>query len=468
MRSPIIERDFLLEDELVPETAFVPTPNGFQYIVHPIGPSIFWSPFFLIAHALTTLSLLPYPNDGLSPPYIAIVAAGSTLYGLTGLLIVYKTCRLYTSHSPAFLTTVTILCASPLLYYLYRQPMMAHSASFFVCALLLYVLSLLDKAVLPIRLSGFLLGTIIGLAILVRWLNVFLIPLPAALFVNLFIHHVQLKDWKSLRMLVLQGVVASISAVLVLLPQFAVWQIIYEYWFVFPQGRSGLSLQNMYNIFFHSNRGLVFWVPLVPLGILTLFQIDPFWLRISGILSVVFCIFIIGTRDDWYSGGGYSARYFIETLPILAIGLAQLSNTFWHKLSLRWMITGFSFLLCLYQFSLMIMVEQVSSGLDLAAYLSGQSLDVAIFKTSISDLLKSPSLLYAIRPNVLDERQTILASLVHGIRDFQVYTINLIGLPVVFLGFMLVLACGSMRWLVPSLVGISLYCVGWFLLLLSL
>jgi hypothetical protein len=468
MRSPIIDRDFLFEGELVPESAFVPTPNGFQHIVHPIGPSIFWSPFFLIAHALTTLSIFPYQNDGLSPPYIAIVAAGSTLYGLIGLLIVYKACRLYASHVSAFLVTVTVLFSSPLFYYLYRQPMMAHSVSFFFSALLIYVLLLIDKKLLPLSWFGFLTGVIIGSSILIRWLNVALIFLLLGLSTTLFLSSVQRRDWSKMKTLTTQVGIGTAIVAIVMLPQFAVWQIIYEQWFVFPQERGSLSLQNIYNIFFHSNRGLVFWVPIVFIGTLTLFRLNPLWLRISGILSITFSVFIIGTRDDWYSGGGYSARYFIEILPILAIGLAQLSNTLWQKLPLRLLIIGLVCCLCIYQFSLMIMVEQVTSGIDLAAYLSGQPLDLVIFKTSVLDFLGNPSLLYAIRPNVLDERQTILASLVHGVHDFQVYTINLIGLSIIFFGFMLVLAYGSIRWLVPSLVSVALYCVAWFVFLLTL
>lgn len=476
MRSPIIDRDFLFNGEIVPESAFVPTPNGFQYLVHPIGPSIFWSPFFLIAHVLTTLSVLPYPNDGLTPPYIAIVAAGSTLYGLVGLLLVYKTCRIYAPERVSLLTTVATLCATPLFYYLYRQPMMAHSVSFFLCALLLYVLLLLDKKVLPISLSGFLLGTIIGLAVLVRWLNVFLIPLPVALFVNLSVNHVQFKNWKSLRMLVLQGVVGSISAILVLLPQFAVWQIIYEKWLVMPRTTNEFTNSffpiHFFDIFIHTNRGLIFWLPFALVSFFGLVWLHPRWLKIGCVLCVIVFLFIVGKWNDWHGGGGFGARFFIELLPILAIGMvhvsAQIINAFRTPLTGKIFVFALVCLMCFQQFALMIMVEQVSSGLDLAAYLSGQPLDVAIFKNSVIDLLREPSLIYAIRPNVEDDRQSILVGVLHNMGDFRVNTIELIGIPIIFFGFVLIAYYQSLRWVTPGLVGISLYCLAWFVFLLTL
>lgn len=57
MRSPIIDGDLnFYNDTQTPGVEIPPTATGLQPSIHPIGPAILWSPFFLVAHLITTIS----------------------------------------------------------------------------------------------------------------------------------------------------------------------------------------------------------------------------------------------------------------------------------------------------------------------------------------------------------------------------------------------------------------------------
>jgi hypothetical protein len=95
LRSPIIDNDLDYRGETKTSGIVMPyTATGLQGSPWPIGPSIFWSPFFMLAHLIVRI-IDPMKATGLSSPYIAMVSFGSALYGIAGIFILYRICRYY-------------------------------------------------------------------------------------------------------------------------------------------------------------------------------------------------------------------------------------------------------------------------------------------------------------------------------------------------------------------------------------
>src|SRR4030067_3050087 len=146
IRSPIIQNDLDFRNET--QTLGIVTKvtvTGLQASPWPIGPSILWSPFFLLAH-LFILIINPAKATGFSSPYIALVSFGSALYGLAGVFVLYRICRTWADKYLSILTVLLCLAATPLFYYLFHQTFMAHSTGFLVASLmfLFYVRLTLD------------------------------------------------------------------------------------------------------------------------------------------------------------------------------------------------------------------------------------------------------------------------------------------------------------------------------------
>ncbi len=137
IRSPIIENDLDFRNETVTsnvETEY--TVTGLQNSIWPVGPSILWSPFFLVAHVLV-LMFRPDNANGFYFPYISMVSVASISFGVGALLIIYAICRRYASQKLSIATVVLCVSATPLFFYIFRQPINAHTTGLFASAAIL-------------------------------------------------------------------------------------------------------------------------------------------------------------------------------------------------------------------------------------------------------------------------------------------------------------------------------------------
>ncbi len=169
IRSPLIERDLDFRNETKTGSIELEyTATGLQPTLWPIGPSLLWSPFFLIAHSLT-LVFNPAEANGFYFPYIALVSLGSMLYGAAGLAIIYKLCRRFSGAREALIVTGLCLGATPLFFYMFRQPIMAHTTGLIATAALVYAYVKISVEPRLHSRSGLLFGVLLALCFLTRW-----------------------------------------------------------------------------------------------------------------------------------------------------------------------------------------------------------------------------------------------------------------------------------------------------------
>jgi hypothetical protein len=416
LRSPIVDGNLDFRPETQPPNAIdIYTVTGLQPSPWPVGPGLFWAPFFVLAH-LASLLINPAAADGFGNLYIALVSAGSALYGIIGLIVTYRLCCLYSERGLAVLAVALVLLASPLFFYVFRQPIMAHSVSFLAAASLLLLCVLLERGTLPLEQSGILLGVAVGVNALVRWSSVLMLVLPAGLLIWYGIDALRQHNMRRAQTVLAQMLLASLAGFIVISPQLVMWHQLYDTWLLMPTSGFRHTLPvNMPHVLFHTNRGLLFWAPFVLLGLGGIFRLPMMRLRILTMLYLGLLLVMLGRWDDWFSGGGYGPRYFIETLPLAALGFVVLLRDV-VTTSMRWLaLMLVAALLVLHQAALVLSVEQTWVGLS--NYFAGQPLGVQFQGEALTRLLTSPAWLLTPRPHVGDERQAVLVSLLSGSLD---------------------------------------------------
>ncbi len=168
LTSPLIDHDLDFRNRtLIGEDTTMETERGLQGSPFPIGPSVFWSPAFLAVHLPVRL-FFPDRATGYSFPYIAVVSFASLLYGAAGLFFIYRALRLFAGRRLSAITVLVALAATPLAFFMLRQPIMGHTTNLFAAALLVLAYLLLDRGALPFRYSGLTLGVFLGFTMLTR------------------------------------------------------------------------------------------------------------------------------------------------------------------------------------------------------------------------------------------------------------------------------------------------------------
>lgn len=304
------------------ERGFAPT--GYRLNEWPVGPAILWLPFFLAGHLMALVANvlgLAIPADGFSPPYLALTALGSSLYGLGGLILLRRLMLTVAGPDSAFWAVLGIWLASPLVFYMSAHPFMAHAPDFFLNTLFLWLWVRARGSAWRRRLG---LGLVGGLAASVRYQNATLLLWPA------------LEDLTRVRQglrhsLVPLGVLA-IGTVFGFLPQLVVWRVVFGDWLVpNPYGVTGagsfdLRSPHLLGVLFSTDRGLLPWMPLSALGLWGLagpLLRHPALARIVG-AQFLAQVYIVGSWSSWSGGAAFGPRLLVGLLPGLGLGLAAL------------------------------------------------------------------------------------------------------------------------------------------------
>lgn len=334
-----IERDPVAHAGLRPFYEGV-TSTGHRLNDAPIGSALLWAPFYVAADLGVGLARwlgFEVPRDGYGWPYVLAVCLGSLVWGTLGMLLTYRLCRELTGPGSATTATVGLWLASPVIFYLYITPPMAHANSLFTVALFLFLwYQTREERRWP---EWAVLGASAGLMILVRELNWLLLLVPAIDEVGEL-----LEDWRLRRLERAHGAPARggldayavgrriagyVAFALVLAvtvsPQFLVYRTLHGSYsptpFVVEKFSWPLhSLQVLLSGF----HGLFTWTPITLLGALGLLALAARDHRMAVAFGAVFVtqVLVVGSYDTWPGGASFGARRFINCTPMFAIGLA--------------------------------------------------------------------------------------------------------------------------------------------------
>lgn len=302
------------------------TSVGVPENIFSIGPAILWTPFFLVAHLATLLSISLGGNlqpDGFSFYYQAGIYIGNSLYGLLGIFAIAGILKIYLRPFPTLMACLGIMFASPLTYYLWPFTVLSHNVSLASTALFLYFW--LTRGIKPIT------AVMAGLMFLSRWQNALFI-LPLVIFSTNHIIALIKRDSGEWKQWVRSHFLFLVVFFAVMSPQMAAWRYIFGSWVLVPQGSGFIDVPNaqFLSTLFSFHHGLFSWHPLLMIGLVGIIL----FFKKNRLLSFSFLtVFVLqwtlnAAVDDWWAGWSFGNRRFISLLPIFALGFGFVIEKF--------------------------------------------------------------------------------------------------------------------------------------------
>ena len=323
LRSMVFDRDL----QIRPELAVLGLADRPHTIV-PVGPAIVWAPLYLVVAGVDWLvglspGLSTGVAHGLQGPYVRAALISSWLIAAVGLTLIHWRLRREFGRIPALVTSLLILGATPLVYYLVVETSMPHAASFGAVALVLTTGDAWCRRGAPSGRQAWIIGSLVGLALLVRPQDALfgLFPLVAIAATG--------APPASRGQVVgkLAWLVAGVIPFLLVQVAFG-WAVMkvnhVPYQLVGDGGYLNLASPRWLDVLFSSRHGLLSWTPVVTLaliGTLLYARRDKVWALPALMVFAAMC-WINGSTTDWWGGSAFGGRRFTSMLGALAPGLA--------------------------------------------------------------------------------------------------------------------------------------------------
>ena len=317
----------------------VRTATGLTWNPWPVGSALLWAPFVLatwpIVEGLRTLGV-QIANDGYGLPYALAVGLGTVVYGVIGLVLCMQLCARYFSSTASLLAVLATWFGSTFVFYLFVMPSYAHVNSMFAVTWFVWHWHRYfhDRATAPTGAAAFVLGLIGGLMMAVQWTNVtFLVTFGALAARSVW---TSARPRGALGSLLRYGILLTAGWLVTFAPQLAVNKILYGGVLADPQPPgffSSLTSPHILGVLFSSDRGLVFWTPLVLVCLAGLAFCPRPARLLAGMLGLNFLLqlYINASVDTWTGDSAFGQRRFTNLTLLFVLGLtallARLENT---------------------------------------------------------------------------------------------------------------------------------------------
>lgn len=320
--------------------------NGKAIDKYYAGTAVAQIPFFLVAHALSMVS--DNEADGYSAYYPVFVNIAAIFYLFVGLVFINRSLKLFFIRDKIrALVLFAAVFGTNLFYYTIGEPGMSHVFSFaFISAFFYYSkLYFVSFEIKHVPLMAFLLGMIV----LIRPVNgliVFIIPFVAGDFFSLRkgFHDFTRKPgflWGSL--IIFLGLISI---------QLIIYRISTGSFVVYSYTGEGFNFlkPHFFEILLSFKKGLFIYTPMYLLsftGCLFLWKSSRFQFY-AWLLFFILITFIFSSWSNWYYGGSFSSRVYVEYIPVFMALLAMALQNF-SKKAPKAFLTGavfFFILLC--------------------------------------------------------------------------------------------------------------------------
>jgi hypothetical protein len=313
------------------------TPTGLRYNFGTIGSAILWTPMYAAADIGVRIARAAGSHvaaDGYSRPYIAAVAYGSALYGFLALLLSASVAERLSGQGAAACTLIWV--GSPLAFYMYLAPGMAHACSAFAVAAFVATWLVVRRDWSARGMA--VLGGLAALMTMVREQDAFFAAGPALdylLTLRAAAHTADRQPGAPAG-----AIAAGIAAfVVVFLPQAWAYQVLNGH-----IGPARVIADKMYwqaphavQVLFSAEHGLFAWTPLallalVGLAVGVLERSRSVGHGLSDRRQVLLCllvmflaqVYVSGSVDTWTVAGSFGQRRFTGATIVLAVGLATM------------------------------------------------------------------------------------------------------------------------------------------------
>jgi hypothetical protein len=325
------------------------TPTGLTWNPWPVGSSLLWAPFVLatwpIVEGLRAAGLA-IPNDGYSLPYALAVAIGTVVYGVLGLLLCLQLCLRYCTRQASLLAVLATWFATPFVFYFFVMPSYYHVNSMFAVTWFVWYWHrrFQDDDGTETLAAPFCLGLIGGLMTAVQWTNAtFLVTFGALGAWSAWTSARRAPATARLMRVARYGVLLSVGWLLTFWPQLVVNHALYGSPLANPQPAGffdHLTSPQILGVLFSSDRGLLFWTPLVAFALLGLAVCPRPARALAGVLFLNFlmhlyinasvdgCSVPMSTPETctraWAGDSAFGQRRFTNQTLLFTLGLAAL------------------------------------------------------------------------------------------------------------------------------------------------
>ena len=304
-------------------------PDNKTLLQFTYGMALMYSPFFLVAHAITSHMEIPYVGyqaDGYTVPYrIALIISGLAYLAL-GLYFLRKTLLRYFSESVTAITLLAVALGTNIFYYATTEVTMSHVYSFSLIAVFIYYAVRWSEK--PDIKSTLVLGLLTGVITLIR---------PNNAIIVLFLLFYGVTNWKSLynRLSQLLRSYWHISLMIIVflliwVPQFLYWKHVTGEYFFYSYKDQTFFFDNpqvLYSLF-SFRKGLLVYIPILVFAFLGL----PFMYKrcrelfTPTLFFTIINIYILSSWCFWWFGGSYGPRSYIDSYIILAFPFAAFTS----------------------------------------------------------------------------------------------------------------------------------------------
>ncbi len=305
----------------------------------PMGSALLWMPFYLGAHLLLKFFglfiQLPWDADGYSYPYVYSIGLASSLYALAGLWLTFKfTCYFYKPES-SLAGIILGWMATPLVFYMYLHPSMAHANSFFLVSSLLYLLlKIKDTESNPLWRWG-LLGIILGLLVIVRNQDIILWGLVAWIMF----------PRESCKMSFKAFIIMAVCAGLMIFPQMIAWKSIFGSWLSGPESHQIAQNTNflsphIMSVLFSGRHGLFTWHPMLLVGLAGWYGLGKKDKALAWTILILFLfqVWVTASWREWWGAHSFGHRMFVSMLPLFMLGITAAWDYLNSRIQKRWLI----------------------------------------------------------------------------------------------------------------------------------
>lgn len=290
------------------------------------GTALAQMPFFLVAHFVSLAGNAD--ADGYSKPYMIAVNLAALFYLFLGLLYLKRTLASY--QIPEKITSIILIAAvfgTNLFYYSISESGMSHVYSFAFISIFFFYARQFFTTFRPKYIL--LLSLLLGIIVLIRPVNgliLFILPFAAGkaeVFREGIVSSLKQIKYTAAGVILIFAIVSL---------QLIFYKLATGSFFVYSYIGEGFDFLNPHipEILFSFKKGLFLYTPLYLLafaGCIYLWKKKRFMFR-AWILFFLIITFVFSSWSNWWYGGSFSSRVYIEYIPLFMILLAMaLANT---------------------------------------------------------------------------------------------------------------------------------------------
>ncbi|MBE3135698.1 MAG: hypothetical protein IMZ55_19690 [Acidobacteria bacterium] len=341
LRSAVFDRDLHFRNDYIrlyglkggeedTEWVYRPTATGHVRNMMAIGVPILWAPLFLcvtLGVAAARLFGSAYPLDGFGAIFQASAGFSGILAATIGAWLTWRlVARLYGARI-AIWSTLAVWLGSSAIYYSMISPTYSHAASMLVLSAFFFRWATSFSRQTCWRFAQ--LGSLIGLATLVRWQDAVFLIVP---FVDVIWHARVVEPGRPARVnwqrIVLNLAACGVAWLAVFSPQIGVWMVLYGQPLAMPQGSEWMQWGNprIAAVLFSDWHGLFTWTPIIAvaaIGLVPLWQRDRL-IATGMIAALLVSVYANAAVIEWWAGEAYGSRRFVSCFPIFVMGFAAL------------------------------------------------------------------------------------------------------------------------------------------------